>query len=165
MWSENDIPKQDVEYSINIEDWKKALNKANKHIQELENKQDWVQDMIDFETQVMGANHPKTPTFPDKKTEDLRRMIVAEEINETFAAMENKDMVEIADGIVDSIVVLIGTALSYGIDIRPVWEEVHKTNMAKIGGKVREDGKKLKPEGWEPPQIKKLLEEQGYKEE
>ncbi len=130
-----------------------------------EKKKDWVQDMIDFETYVMEAKHPTTPTFPDKKTEDLRKMIIAEEINETFAAMERKDMVEIADGIVDSIVVLIGTALSYGIDIRPIWNEVHRTNMAKIGGKVREDGKKLKPEGWQPPEIKRLLEKQGYREE
>jgi predicted HAD superfamily Cof-like phosphohydrolase len=163
MWNENDIPKQDIGHPMTIDDWKIALENANKRIKELEGLKDWVSDMIDFETQVMGAKRPKTPTFPDKKTQDLRAMLIAEEVNETLIAMENNDMVEIADGIVDSIVVLIGAALTYGIDIRPIWNEVHKTNMAKVGGKIREDGKKLKPEGWQPPQIKELLEEQGMK--
>ena len=38
-----------------------------------------------------------------------------------------------------------------------IWREVHKTNMAKsLGPKV--NGKQLKPEGWEPPNIKAILE-------
>lgn len=40
-----------------------------------------------------------------------------------------------------------------GIDLRPFFDEVHRTNMLKAGGPVREDGKKLKPPGWKPPRI------------
>ena len=131
------------------------IKMTNKHY-------NWVNDMIDFETNVMKSKHPTTQTFPDEQTKDLRIKLLNEEMKETIDAMNNYDMEEIADGIVDSIVILIGTALTYGINILPVWDEVYRTNMAKAGGKLREDGKLLKPEGWQPPNIKKILKEQGW---
>ena len=48
----------------------------------------------------------------------------------------------------------------YGIDIRPIWDEVHRTNMAKEGGGSRTDGKIMKPAGWQPPDIAGLLARQ-----
>lgn len=140
MWSENDMPKQDEPIVS-----------------------DWVKDMIDFETKVIGSTLPIIPTIPSEKIKLLRKSLITEEVCETIKAIDEDNIVEVADGIVDSIVVLIGTALAYGIDIRPVWNEVHKTNMAKIGGKTRKDGKRLKPEGWKPPNIEEILEKQGWK--
>lgn len=52
------------------------------------------------------------------------------------------------------------TARWYGIDLGPLWDEVHRTNMAKVGGKTRADGKILKPDGWQPPRIQELLDVQ-----
>lgn len=49
-----------------------------------------------------------------------------------------------------------------GIDLRPVWSEVHAANMRKTTGPVREDGKRLKPEGWQPPDIAGVLRAQGW---
>jgi len=43
-----------------------------------------------------------------------------------------------------------------GIDLRPFFREVHRTNMLKTTGPVREDGKRLKPEGWQPPRIEAM---------
>jgi predicted HAD superfamily Cof-like phosphohydrolase len=43
-----------------------------------------------------------------------------------------------------------------GMDLRPFFEEVHRTNMLKTTGPVREDGKRLKPEGWKPPRIETM---------
>jgi predicted HAD superfamily Cof-like phosphohydrolase len=123
---------------------------------------DWYEDMVEFEKEVMNAEHPETPTIPSNKVKELRKKIIMEEIEETFNAMEYDDMIEIADGIVDSIVLLIGTAIVYGIDIRPIWDEVHKTNMAKKGGALREDGKKMKPKNWQVPDIKSILVDQGW---
>lgn len=40
-----------------------------------------------------------------------------------------------------------------GVDLRPFFKEVHRTNMNKLKGPKREDGKQLKPEGWKPPRI------------
>ena len=52
--------------------------------------------------------------------------------------------------------------MSLGVDLEPIWKEVHKTNMAKIPGNSRKDGKVLKPEGWVSPDIKASLREQGW---
>lgn len=71
---------------------------------------------------------------------------------------------ELADGAVDTIVVCIGLLHSMGIDPDKAWAEVHRSNMAKIDpatGKVlkRNDGKIQKPEGWTPPDMKRVVRE------
>lgn len=123
---------------------------------------DWYEDMQDFHKIVMRDNFLNYPHIPEKKYVELRKSLISEEVKETLDAMDKNDIVEIADGIVDSIVVLIGTAITYGIDIREIWEEVHKTNMAKEHGPIREDGKRLKPEGWKPPDVLSILKKQGW---
>lgn len=40
---------------------------------------------------------------------------------------------------------------AWNIPLRPFWDEVQRANMDKVGGAVREDGKRLKPPGWRPP--------------
>lgn len=44
------------------------------------------------------------------------------------------------------------------VDLRPFWEEIQRANMAKVGGPIREDGKRLKPAGWTPPDHKTIFE-------
>jgi predicted HAD superfamily Cof-like phosphohydrolase len=124
----------------------------------------WVKDINDFEKEVCGVVHPSIPTIVSEEKKKLRIDLIKEEINETLNAIEENNMIEIMDGITDSIVVLIGTAITYGVDLRPIWDEVHKTNMAKKDGKIREDGKKMKPEGWKPPDVRNELVKQGWHE-
>jgi hypothetical protein len=94
--------------------------------------------------------------------------LIDEEVNkELFPALfqynksptlENK--VELADAIVDSVYVLFQLARSVNIPFNACWDEVHKSNMAKmVDGKVirRTDGKVLKPEGWVPPDLWSVL--------
>lgn len=45
-----------------------------------------------------------------------------------------------------------------GVDLRQFFREVHRTNMHKITGPRREDGKQMKPEGWKPPRLKAMYE-------
>lgn len=92
-----------------------------------------------------------------------RLLLIEEEAKELKDAIYDDDLPEIADALVDLMYVTLGSAVAYGINIQPVWNEVHKTNMAKEGGGKRYDGKILKPKNWEPPNIKKLLEQQGWK--
>jgi predicted HAD superfamily Cof-like phosphohydrolase len=119
--------------------------------------QDWYQDIVNFHKEVCWEEVQVNPHLIDEQLLNLRLSLINEEIGETFLSMGQQSLVGIADGIVDSIVVLIGTAVAYGIDIRPVWDEVHRTNMLKKGGEVREDGKRLKPKEWKPPNIQKIL--------
>jgi len=83
----------------------------------------------------------------------------AEELNQAIIA---EDKVEMLDALIDILVVTIGAIHSMGADAEGAWKEVMKTNFAKIDketGKVRkrEDGKVLKPLGWEPPNLKPYL--------
>ena len=122
--------------------------------------EDWYQDIVDFH-RAFGHHIERKPKIPPWEVRDLRHTLISEEIKETLEALDQGDLTGLADGIADSIVVLLGTAVSSGINIRPIWDEVHKTNMAKIGGGKRADGKSLKPEGWQPPKVEELLIKQG----
>jgi predicted HAD superfamily Cof-like phosphohydrolase len=124
--------------------------------------EDWYQDIVDFEEQVRKKTYSKIPHIPSVEDKELRKALITEEIKETLNAIEYDDLVELADGLADAVVVLLGTAITYGIDLRPVWSEVHRSNMTKKGGAVREDGKLLKPKWFSPPDIKKELELQGW---
>ena len=88
--------------------------------------------------------------------------LITEEYDELQVAIANKDPVETLDALTDILVVTIGAMNSMGADGEGAWREVMATNFNKIDrrtGKVlrREDGKVLKPEGWEPPQLAKFL--------
>ena len=88
--------------------------------------------------------------------------LITEEYTELQEAIAASDPVETLDALTDILVVTIGAMNSMGADGEGAWREVMATNFAKIDrqlGKVRrrEDGKILKPSGWEPPQLQKFL--------
>lgn len=94
---------------------------------------------------------------PAIRRPELRAALIREEAQETVEAIERGDLVEAIDGMCDVLCVVYGTAAEFGVDLAPFWDEVHRTNMAKRGGAVRDDGKRLKPEGWTPPDIAGVL--------
>jgi predicted HAD superfamily Cof-like phosphohydrolase len=126
------------------------------------------------------------PHIPDVKTLKLRLSLITEEFFELLAAIGFNDSIykeeiedwilsmsdnykptthalpAIADALADLDYVVEGMRLACGIDGAPIAAEVHRANMAKVGGKRREDGKHLKPEGWTPPDIKGELKKQGW---
>jgi predicted HAD superfamily Cof-like phosphohydrolase len=73
------------------------------------------------------------------------------------------NMVELADGLADLDYVVEAARLVFGIHGQEIADEVQRANMAKVGGPIREDGKRLKPEGWKPPDIAGVLKEQGWR--
>ena len=116
--------------------------------------------MAAFDQQVRFS--PEDPPLTEEERK-LRWQLIAEEAEELLEAIEKNDVVEGADGIADLIVVALGTASAYGIDMGQIWDEVMQTNMAKTEGpKDPVTGKQLKPEGWQPPNIRNILEEQGW---
>lgn len=88
--------------------------------------------------------------------------LMEEEANELADAIAAKDRVAQLDALIDIIVVTVGAIHSMGADGEGAWNEVMKSNLAKVDtvtGRVtrREDGKILKPEGWQPPQLGRYL--------
>ena len=94
---------------------------------------------------------------------DLYMKLIREEFNELKAAYAQNNIVEIADACADLKWVIEGLELTMQFPQQAVWDEVARSNHAKISpsGKVekRQDGKVMKPEGWTPPNIKKILKE------
>ena len=92
----------------------------------------------------------------------LYHNLIVEEYSEFIAARNAKDDIEQLDACMDMIWVTLGFCHMKGYDVAGAWNEVLKTNMAKVDpatGKVRrrEDGKILKPEGWKPPDMTKFI--------
>ena len=96
---------------------------------------------------------------------DMYCALIDEEFKELQEGIKNNDNVECLDALIDILVVTIGAIHSIGADGESAWNEVMRTNFAKIDketGKVRkrEDGKVLKPEGWQPPNLKPFISKQ-----
>lgn len=90
--------------------------------------------------------------------------LIDEESKELDQAIIDNDPVEQLDALIDILVVTIGAIHSAGFNGEAAWKEVMRTNFAKVDpktGKVRkrEDGKVLKPEGWQPPNLKPFVGE------
>jgi len=100
------------------------------------------------------------PTMSDSYTRILRERLIIEEAVELVNAIENADIIATADGIADLLYILLGTAVTFGIDIEPIFKEVHRSNMSKIGGKIDRYGKLIKPPGYSPPDIELILNQQ-----
>lgn len=110
---------------------------------------------------AMGQTLPYKPGFPSGDVGAHRMGWFEEERIELYDALHARDLSAVADAIGDLLYVLHGTALAFGIDIDPVFAEIHRTNMEKRNGPVGPDGKRLKPPGWQPPDIRTLLIQQG----
>lgn len=120
---------------------------------------EWQTMVRDFNVKF-GATVGNTPAIRDP---ELRAALIEEEAQETIDAIKAGDLVGAVDGICDLIYVAVGAAVAFGVELAPVFAEVHRTNMAKAGGATRADGKILKPDGWTPPRIAELLEDQTRK--
>ena len=98
-----------------------------------------------------------------KLKNELRFNLMKEENEEYLEAVENNDIVEIADALGDMLYILCGTILEHGLQhkIEEVFDEIQRSNMSKLGsdGKpiYREDGKVLKGPNYFKPNFEAIL--------
>jgi len=101
------------------------------------------------------------PTWPDRDVVDLRVDLIEEELEELEVAIANSDMVEVADALTDLLYVIYGAGHAFGIDLDACFEEVHRSNLTKLGpdGRAlrRADGKIMKSENFEEPNLEAVL--------
>lgn len=108
-----------------------------------------------------GIKIGKKPKIIDYDTANLRYDLIDEELQEFWLAYKEKNIIGIADALGDLLYVVYGAGISFGIDLEPIFKEIHKSNMKKSGGNKRSDGKQLKPKNWKQPNLKKIIEEQS----
>jgi predicted HAD superfamily Cof-like phosphohydrolase len=103
------------------------------------------------------------PAFPPAEIVDLRLSLIAEELSELRDAVAAGDVCEVADALGDLLYVVAGAGLAFGLPLREVVEEIHRSNLSKLGkdGKpiYREDGKVLKGPNFTPPDLARMLAE------
>jgi predicted HAD superfamily Cof-like phosphohydrolase len=96
-------------------------------------------DKIDPLNQVADFHktfkHPilAKPQIPDAKRCELRVALIAEELKELQKAIEDQDLVEVADALCDIQYVLSGAVLEFGLGdkFKALFEEVQRSNMSK----------------------------------
>ncbi|MEC5166055.1 putative HAD superfamily Cof-like phosphohydrolase [Flavobacterium sp. PL11] len=113
---------------------------------------------------VFGIEYHKKPIAELTKDKyELRYELMKEENNEYLEAVNNKDIIEIADALGDMLYILCGTIIEHGLQdkIEAVFDEIHRSNMSKLDqdGKpiYREDGKVLKGSAYSKPNLSKIL--------
>lgn len=94
------------------------------------------------------------------ETQQLRVRLIQEEFDELKESMATGNLASVAKEMADLLYVVYGTAVSYGIDMEPVFQEVHRSNLSKVGGYKRADGKWMKPPTYSPAQLEPVLEAQ-----
>ena len=114
----------------------------------------------DFMT-AFGQDVEKVASVPDRKTAMLRLKLILEEYEELETAVEEKHLVGIADALTDILYVTYGAGHAFGINLDECFEEVHESNMSKLGpdGKpiYRDDGKGMKGPDYREPDLRKVL--------
>ncbi|MGH2665365.1 hypothetical protein [Flavobacterium sp.] len=111
----------------------------------------------------LGINNEPTGDLGESKNV-LRFNLMKEENEEYLEAVQNNDIVEIADALGDMLYILCGTILEHGLQhkIEAVFDEIQRSNMSKLGenGKpiYREDGKVLKGPNYFKPNFEEILQ-------
>lgn len=79
-------------------------------------------------------NHHSPPPriLENKALVKLRMSLIEEEVDELRKAIQDKDMVEVADALADILYVVYGAGLAFGIDLDKAFDLVHKSNMSKL---------------------------------
>ena len=111
--------------------------------------------------ETFGQEVKTKPSFSTDKINSLRYDLIKEELEELKEAMENKDLLEVADALTDILYVAYGAGHAFGIDLDKCFEEVQNSNMSKLGedGKpiYNESGKVMKGPKYFKPDLTKFI--------
>mgnify|MGYP001428156919 CR=1 FL=1 len=110
---------------------------------------------------TFGQEVKNKSEFPDKKIIELRKKLIEEEYNELKEAINENDIVEVADALTDILYVTYGAGHAFGIDLDQCFDEVQQSNMSKLdsNGKpiFNESGKVMKGPKYFKPDLSKYI--------
>ena len=111
--------------------------------------------------ETFGQEVKTKPSFSSDKINNLRYGLIKEELEELKEAMENKDLLEVADALTVILYVTYGAGHAFGINLDQCFEEVQSSNMSKLGedGKpiYNESGKVMKGPKYFKPDLTKFV--------
>lgn len=110
---------------------------------------------------TFGQEVKDKPSFSTDKINKLRIDLIKEELEELIEAMENKDLLEVADALTDILYVTYGAGHAFGVNLDKCFEEVQNSNMSKLdeNGKpiYNEIGKVMKGPNYFKPNLLKFV--------
>ena len=110
---------------------------------------------------TFGQDVKDKPSFSTDKINKLRLDLIKEELSELKDAMNNKDLLEVADALTDILYVTYGAGHAFGIDLDKCFDEVQNSNMSKLddNGKpiYNENGKVMKGPNYFKPDLSKFV--------
>ena len=110
---------------------------------------------------TFGQEVKSKASFSTDKINKLRIDLIKEELDELKEAMDNNDLLEVADALTDILYVTYGAGHAFGINLDKCFEEVQKSNMSKLGsdGKpiYNENGKVMKGPNYFKPNLNKFV--------
>ena len=108
-----------------------------------------------------GQEVKESASFPDKNIIKLRLKLIKEELEELEQALNDKNLLEVADALTDILYVTYGAGHSFGINLDACFEEVQRSNMSKLDedGKpiFNEYGKVMKGPNFSKPNLKQFI--------
>ena len=111
--------------------------------------------------ETFGQEVKTKPSFSTDKINGLRYELIKEELEELKIAMENKDLLEVADALTDILYVTYGAGHAFGINLDKCFEEVQNSNMSKLGEDSKpiynESGKVMKGPKYFKPDLTKFV--------
>ena len=111
--------------------------------------------------ETFGQEVKTKPSFSTDKINSLRYDLIKEELEELKVAMENKDLLEVADALTDILYVTYGAGHAFGINLDKCFEEVQNSNMSKLGEDNKpiynESGKVMKGPKYFRPNLTKFV--------
>ena len=110
---------------------------------------------------TFGQEVKTKPSLSTEKINKLRIDLIKEELEELSEAMNNKDLLEVADALTDILYVTYGAGHAFGIDLDKCFEEVQNSNMSKLdvdGKPIFNDvGKVMKGPNYFKPNLSKFV--------
>ena len=111
--------------------------------------------------ETFGQDVKNQPSFSTDKINKLRLDLIKEELRELTDAMNNKDLLEVADALTDILYVTYGAGHAFGIDLDKCFDEVQNSNMSKLdeNGKpiYNDSGKVMKGPNYFKPDLSKFV--------
>ena len=119
------------------------------------------QQMVHQFHERFGLVTNSRPSVPGGNVHRLRTLLIEEELAEFRNAGEAEDLVGVADALADLLYVVYGAATEYGIDLAPVFAEIHRSNMTKDSCRgCRADGKVSKGPEYQAPDVRAVMASQ-----